>query len=138
VSLAAQIATTPIIAASFDEVSVIGVVTNLIAVPLSGPILTLGLLGTFAGSVATPLAYLINSSNGFLVTFFAKVFEGASALPVAAVETPGATLPLMGLFYLGCVPAAISTLAFPKERWAWWAGVAQLWVALWIVLVAVL
>jgi competence protein ComEC len=138
VSLAAQIATTPIIAASFDEVSVIGVVTNLIAVPLSGPILTLGLLGTFAGSVATPLAYLINSSNGFLVTVFAKVVEGASALPVAAVETPGATLPLMGLFYLGCVPAAISTFAFPKERWAWWAGVAQLWVALWIVLVAVL
>ncbi|MDQ4063428.1 MAG: ComEC family competence protein, partial [Actinomycetota bacterium] len=42
VSLAAQIATAPIIATSFDEVSVIGVLTNLIAVPLSGPILTLG------------------------------------------------------------------------------------------------
>src|SRR3712207_8316061 len=52
-----QIATAPIIAASFDEVSVIGVATNLIAVPLSGPILTLGLLGAFAGSVAAPLAY---------------------------------------------------------------------------------
>jgi competence protein ComEC len=38
VSLAAQIATTPIIATSFAEVSVIEVVTNLVAVPLSGPI----------------------------------------------------------------------------------------------------
>ena len=46
VSLAAQIATTPIIATSFEEVSVVGVLTNLVAVPLSGPILTLGLLGT--------------------------------------------------------------------------------------------
>jgi competence protein ComEC len=138
VSLAAQIATTPIIAASFDEVSLIGVLTNLIAVPLSGPILTLGLLGTFAGSVAAPLAYAINASNGFLVTVLAKVAEGASALPIAAVETPGATLPLVALFYLGCVPAAVSTFAFPEERWAWWAGVTLLWAALWIVLVAVL
>ena len=124
--------------ASFDEVSVIGVVTNLIAVPLSGPILTLGLLGTLAGSVAASLAYLIDSCNDFLITVLANVAEAASALPVAAVETPGTTLPLVGLFYLGCVPAAISTFAFPKERWAWWAGAALIWAALWIVLVAVL
>src|SRR5215210_3749403 len=54
VSLAAQIATTPIIATSFEEVSVIGVLTNLVAVPLSGPILTFGLLGTLAGNVVVP------------------------------------------------------------------------------------
>src|ERR671938_2113476 len=52
VSLSAQIATAPIIATSFEEVSVIGVLTNLVAVPLSGPILTLGLLGALAGNVA--------------------------------------------------------------------------------------
>src|SRR5215211_1455614 len=46
VSLAAQIATSPIVAATFDQVSVVGVLTNLIAVPLSGPILILGLLGS--------------------------------------------------------------------------------------------
>ena len=117
---------------------VIGILTNLVAVPLSGPIPTLGLLGTFAGSIATPLAYAINAPNGFLVTVLAKVAEGASTLPIAAVETPGATLPLVGLFYLGCVPAAVSTFAFPEERWSWWAGAMLLWVALWITLVAVL
>jgi hypothetical protein len=90
------------------------------------------------GTGLAPLAYLVNSSNGFLVTVLAKVAKGASALPVAAVETPGATLPLVGLFYLGCVPAAISAFAFPKERWAWWAGVALLLAALWIALVAAL
>jgi hypothetical protein len=46
VSLAAQVSTAPIVAATFDEVSTIGVLTNLIAVPISGPILTLGLLGS--------------------------------------------------------------------------------------------
>ena len=68
VSLAAQIATAPIIATSFEQVSVIGVLTNLVAVPISGPILTLGLLGALAGNVAAPLAYLINASNRFLTT----------------------------------------------------------------------
>ena len=45
---------TDIIATSFEEVSVVGVLANLVAVPLSGPILTLGLLGTLAGNVGTP------------------------------------------------------------------------------------
>jgi competence protein ComEC len=73
VSLAAQIATAPTVAASFDEVSVIGALTNLVAVPLSGPILTLGLLGSVAGNVApysptrlTPLtAFWSRSPNGW-------------------------------------------------------------------------
>jgi len=138
VSLAAQIATTPIIATSFEEVSVIGVLTNLVAVPLSGPILTFGLLGTLAGNVFAPLAYLINASNGFLVTILIWVAEAASALPIAAVATPGAALPLVGLFYLGCVPAAIAEAALPEERWPRVAGLLVLWAALWIVLVSIL
>ncbi len=138
VSLAAQIATAPIIATSFDEVSIIGVATNLVAVPLSGPILTLGLLGALAGSVAVPLAYLVNASNGFLVTVLTWVAEAASALPFATVETPGATLPLVGLFYLGCVPAAIAEAAFPEEHWPKVAGTLVIWAALWIVLVTML
>ncbi|MCA1718585.1 MAG: ComEC/Rec2 family competence protein [Actinobacteria bacterium] len=138
VSLAAQIATTPIIATSFEEVSVIGVLTNVVAVPLSGPILTLGLLGTLAGNVVAPLAYLINVSNGFLVTVLIWVAEAASALPVAAVATPGAALPLLGLFYLGCVPAAVAEATLSEERWSRVAGLLVLWAALWILLVAVL
>ncbi len=138
VSLAAQIATAPIVATSFDEVSVIGVLTNLVAVPLSGPILSLGLLGTLAGNIFVPLAYLINASNGFLVTVLAWVAEAASALPFAAVATPGATLPLVGLFYLGCLPAAIAEATLPEERWSRAAGLLVVWAALWITLVALL
>ena len=54
VSLAAQVSTAPIVTATFDEVSPVGVLTNLIAVPISGPILTLGLLGSLLGNVAPP------------------------------------------------------------------------------------
>jgi hypothetical protein len=96
-------------------------------VPLSGPILTLSLLGTLAGNVVAPLAYLVNVSNGFLVTVLVWVAEAASALPIAAVATPGALLPLVGLFYLGCVPAALAEATLPDERWLRVAGLLVMW-----------
>jgi competence protein ComEC len=136
VSLSAQIATAPIVAAAFEEVSVIGALTNLIAVPLSGPILTLGLLGSVLGNVTPALAYPLNASNGFLVTILEWVARTASALPFAAVTTPGITPPLVGLFYLGCAPATLSEIAYPAERRALWAAVLVLWTALWLAGVA--
>jgi competence protein ComEC len=137
VSLAAQVATAPIVAASFDSVSVVGVLTNLVAVPLSGPILTLGLLGSIAGNVAPALAYPLNASNGFLVAVLEWVARSASAFPFAAIATPGITPLLIGLFYVGCVPAALSESAFPERRWPLWAAVLLLWTMLWLALVGV-
>jgi hypothetical protein len=43
------------------------------------------------------------------------------------VTTPGITPLLVGLFCLGCAPAAISEIAFPRERWPLWAAVLVLW-----------
>jgi competence protein ComEC len=138
ISLAAQSSTTPIMATSFSEVSTVGVLTNLVAVPLSGPIRTLGLLGTLAGNVAASLAYLINACNGFLVSVLARSVEVAFAILYAVIETPGVALPLVGLFYLGCVSAAIAEAVLPEERWPKVGGLLLLWAALWITLVAVL
>ena len=127
--------TTPVLAVSLDELSVVGVLTNLIALPRSGPILTLVLLGSLVGNVAPALAYPLNASNGFLVAVLEWVAQGASALPFATVATSGVTLPLIWLFYVGCVPAAIAERAFPEERWALWAALLVSWTALWLVLV---
>jgi competence protein ComEC len=104
VSLAAQLATSPVVAATFDQVSVVGVLTNLIAVPLSGPILILGLLGSLAGNIYPLLAYPLNACNGFLVTILIQTAQGASTLPFASVTTPGVPLLLVALFYVGCIP----------------------------------
>jgi competence protein ComEC len=116
---------------------VIGVLTNLVAVPLSGPILTLGLLGSVLGNVAPALAYPLNASNGFLVILLEWAARTASSFSFATVTTPGITLLLVALFYVGCIPAAISETAFPKERWPLWAAVLLLWTALWLALVGV-
>jgi competence protein ComEC len=135
VSLAAQTATTPIVAASFDEVSVIGGLTNLVAVPLSGPILTLGLLGSVFGNVAPVLAYPLNASNGFLVALLVWTAQAASAVPFAATTTPGVTPLLVALFYVGCVPAALSGNTLPGRQASLWAAVLILWAVLWLALV---
>jgi competence protein ComEC len=136
VSLAAQIATSPIVAATFEQVSVVGVLTNLIAVPLSGPILILGLLGSLAGNIYPLLAYPLNACNGFLVAILIQTAQGASSLPFASVTTPGVTLLLVGLFYAGCVPPVVAERVFCSERRPLWAALLLLWSALWLTLVA--
>jgi competence protein ComEC len=135
-SLAAQLATSPIVATTFEEVSVVGVFTNLIAVPLSGPILILGLLGSLAGNVLPLLAYPLNACNGFLVTILIQTAKGASSLPFASVTTPGVPLLLVGLFYAGCVPPIVAGRAFSSEHRSLWPAILLLWSALWLVLVS--
>jgi competence protein ComEC len=136
VSLAAQLATSPIVAATFDQVSIVGVLTNLIAVPISGPILILGLLGSLAGNVFPLLAYPLNACNGFLVTILIQTAQGAASLPFASVTTPGVPLLLVGLFYAGCVPPMIAGRVFPSDRTTLWTALLLLWSALWLVLVS--
>jgi competence protein ComEC len=136
VSLAAQIATSPIVASTFDQVSIVGVITNLIAVPLSGPILILGLLGSLAGNILPWLAYPLNACNGFLVTILIQTARGASSLPFASVTTPGVPLLLVGMFYAGCVPPIVAERAFSSEHKSLWAALLLLWSALWLVLVS--
>ena len=136
VSLAAQVATSPIVAATFDQVSLVGVLTNLVAVPLSGPILILGLLGSLVGNIYPLLAYPPNACNGFLVTILIHVAQASSSLPFASVTTPGVTPILVALFYAGCIPPVLADRAFTTERKPLWAALLLLWATLWLVLVA--
>ena len=135
VSLAAQVSTAPIVAATFDEVSTVGVLTNLVAVPISGPILTLGLLGSLLGNVSPSLAYPLNACNGFLVTLLIAVARFASSLPFATSTTPGVTPHLVVLFYAACVPIVAATRTFRRETRPLWATLLLVWTTLWLVLV---
>ena len=72
--------------------------TNLIAVPLSGPIPTLGLLGCILGNIAPVLAYPLSATNGLLVSLLEWTARVASSLPFATVTTPRITPLLVGLF----------------------------------------
>ena len=136
VSLAAQIATSPIVAATFDRVSLVGVLTNLVAVPLSGPILILGLIGSLSGNIHPLLAYPLNACNGFLVTLLIGAAQTSSSLPFASVTTPGVTPLLVALFYAGCIPPIAAERYLPAEQNPLWAALLLLWTTIWLVLVA--
>jgi Competence protein len=72
-----------------------------------------------------------------LVAVLEWVARSASAFPFATVRTPGVTPSLVGLFYVGCLPAALCEITFPRERWARWAAVLVLWTVVWLALVRV-
>jgi competence protein ComEC len=55
----------------------------------------------------------------------------------APLKTPWITSLLIGAFYMGCVPAALSESLFPERRWPLWALVLVLWATLWLALVGV-
>ncbi|WP_206751787.1 ComEC/Rec2 family competence protein [Rubrobacter xylanophilus] len=133
VSLAAQLATAPVVAASFGEVSLVGVVTNLVAVPLSGPVLVLGLLAAVAGNVLPALAYPLNLANGALVSCLSLVAKKTASMPWAAVSVPDLDPHATLLLYAGFLPAAICGGGFARERGALWAAVALVWTAGWVV-----
>ena len=135
VSLAAQIATAPIVAATFDEVSTVGVLTNLVAVPISGPILTLGLLGSVLGNFAPALVYPLNACNGFLVTILIALASFFSSVPFATTTTPGVAPHLLALFYAACLPIVAAERTLPSEARPLWASLLLLWTTLWLVLV---
>jgi competence protein ComEC len=137
ISLAAQISTAPIIAATFEMVSLVGPLTNLIAVPLSGPILSLGVAGSFLGNVVPPLAYPVNASNGFLVTVLEWVARGASSLPFAATTTQAVSLPMVALFYLFGLPAATARFTAPERRWPLAGGLLIAWAGVWVIFTSV-
>lgn len=137
ISLAAQISTAPIIAATFEMVSLVGPVTNLIAVPLSGPILALGMSGSLMGNIIPSLAYPVNASNGFLVTVLEWVAQGASSLPFAATTTQAVSLPMIALFYVLCIPAATAQFRATEKRWPLAGGLLVAWAAVWVAFASV-
>ena len=116
--------------------ALVGVLTNLVAVPLSEPILILGLLGSLAGNILPLLAYPLNACNGFLVTLLIRAAQASSSLPFASVTTPGVTPLLVALFYAGCIPPILAERAFSAQHGPLWPSLLLLWTTIWLVLVA--
>jgi competence protein ComEC len=92
VTLAATLATAPLIAARFDRASLIALPANLLATPAVAPIMWLGMaagaLGQLAPGLATPLVALAGPPLGYLAGLarFAAGLPGAQlALPLTAV-----------------------------------------------------
>lgn len=91
VTIAAQVATLPVLALTFHQVSLVAPLANLLAVPLLAPLLVLGglvaLLGAFggaAGMVALAVAWVVWP----LLWFVDGAIAVCASLPAAAFAVP--------------------------------------------------
>ncbi|WP_151191958.1 ComEC/Rec2 family competence protein, partial [Desulfotomaculum copahuensis] len=90
VSLAAQLATLPLVAFYYNLVSPVSLVANLVAVPLTGIIMALGAGASLTGLVFPALAGIINAGTSLTLTIFMGLISLVHKLPggVIFVSTP--------------------------------------------------
>ena len=102
-TLAAQLGVLPILLSTFDEVPLVTVPANLLAVPLAGPLTTWGLvtgaLGGLLGFVAPGLARLLQVPTRVLADAVLGIADLAARVPLALDAR--AVVGLVGLFALG-------------------------------------
>ncbi|HUY79318.1 MAG TPA: ComEC/Rec2 family competence protein [Ktedonobacterales bacterium] len=133
VTMAAQIATAPVLAITFHVVSLIAPIANLLTVPLLAPLLVLGGLlaglaligGPIAGALAVALSWVVWP----LLWFVDNVINVCASLPFAALTVTGATtaatsligpLALAGAYYGALLAAFIGLRRLARRGgWAW-------------------
>lgn len=104
-TVGAQIATLPLIAAFGDGLSLVSVPANLLAAPAVAPVTVLGLLAAIAGTVSAPVAALLARLAEPFAAWIAWVAEATSSWPAATLPWPGG---LPGAFLAALVAAALA------------------------------
>lgn len=109
VTLAAQIATLPVLALTFHVVSLVAPLANLLVVPLLGPLLMLGgLLAVVAALDWSLLALALAWIVWPLLWWVDAAIAACAALPLAALQTPSAPALLAALYYAALVGAVMA------------------------------
>jgi competence protein ComEC len=94
VSAAATLATAPVLVAAFGTVSVAGLLTNVVAVPLAGAVLLCGLAGAVLAGLAPPAGVPLLWAAGLGAEAILGVARLAAGVPGATVTVPGVAAPL--------------------------------------------
>ncbi len=123
ITLAATVATLPILAFYFNRLSLVGVVANLPIVPLSSAI-------TATGTAAAAFLALIpqglpplNWLNEVLIAWLLRLAEGFAAVPYASVRLYTPTLPMIACYYVGVASLVVWRQGDP------WPRRAAKWIA---------
>jgi len=115
VSLAAQLATAPVLVPLAGGIPAAGVFANLLAVPPAGLVMVLGLtLGPFAGLLQPGLARVLMWPVSLLVGWIARVAAVSAAVPLPLLD-----LPRLLVLAAGCAGAILIwqlTASLPGRR----------------------
>lgn len=117
-TLGAQLAVAPVLLWQFRALSIVGLPANLLALPLAGVLVLLGLVGSLLAVVWPAAALIVNKVSGALLTNTLAAVGSFAAVPGAYRElwavTPGQMAGWLAL--LGAL-----ALALEPPRWrSWW------------------
>ena len=85
-TIAATLATAPLMAFHFERMSIAALAANLVALPAIPLVMWLGMLSAAAGQVWMAPAELLNALNGACLAYVAAVAHWAARLPAAVAE----------------------------------------------------
>ncbi|MDX6701697.1 MAG: competence protein ComEC [Baekduia sp.] len=111
VTLAATLATAPLIAGRFDRASLVALPANVLAAPAVAPVMWLGMVGAAVGQVAPVAASPLVALAGLPLGYLVGLGRLAAALPGAQVA-----LPLAVVVILTALAAVLITAPPARER----------------------
>jgi competence protein ComEC len=114
-TVAATLATAPLLAFHFERFSVVSLLANLAALPVVAPIMWIGTLAAVAAQVSTAPAALLNALDGFCLAYLSEIASWSAAVPGAAVEVQIGSPQGLALAYLLPV-AAVGSLVAVRRR----------------------
>jgi competence protein ComEC len=115
-SVAAFLGTAPILASTFHRISPVGILANLLIVPLSGLLTGAGMLFALLATVTPRSLSLFAALIGLLIDLLVDVAEWFAQWPFASVRLFSPTMPMVVCYYLALGAGVIS----PGRRWLRW------------------
>ena len=117
VTIAAQIATLPIVAITFQQISFIAPITNILTVPLLGITIFIGILICGAGMLFAPLGILCGWVAWPLLWYIGNIVTECAILPGAFMTVNGLSAGLAWSYYaLLFLVVAIMVYKWPVEE----------------------
>lgn len=100
VTLSAQIAVIPIIAYNFNKISLVSFLSNIVAAPLSGIILILGLCMSVLGQLHIIFSNIFGGLNYLLLTILLYIAKISSQIPFATITISTPKIIFIFMYYL--------------------------------------
>lgn len=116
VPIAAQLATQPVVTAISGQVSLVGVVANVLAAPLVGPATVLGFVAAGLSVVSLPVAGVAGWLAGGFAQALCWVAAACAALPGAAMVWPAGPVALLVLTAC-CLAVLLGLPHLLRRRW---------------------
>ncbi|MEZ4269926.1 MAG: ComEC/Rec2 family competence protein [Myxococcota bacterium] len=119
VSLIATLATAPVLAGRFGQVSLIGIIANVVAVPVTTVVamptaLLAGLIGPFVPGLDGVFHVTLSAVLGFLDT----LAEVAASLPGASIELPSPSILEISVYFTMLILVVLSFRGRPVRLYA--------------------